>query len=154
RLVRTERRGHAAELAERAVDERWGAVIAVGGDGVVHEVANGLMRRAGEGASLPLGIIPVGSGNDFVKMLGVPPHRPADAVRRLVGAQPRQVDVGCVRRHDSGGGPPGTWYFTNGVGVGFDAQVATHARGIRRLRGAAIYGWALLKTLSQLRAPR
>jgi diacylglycerol kinase (ATP) len=154
RIVETERRGHASELAGQALEEGWPAVVAVGGDGVVHEVANGLMRRAGEGVSAPLGIIAVGSGNDFIKMLGLPAHRPAEAVRHLVSAEPRLVDVGRVSRQLVGGGPEGVWYFTNGVGVGFDAQVATHARGVRRLRGFAIYGWALLKTLRQLRAPR
>lgn len=154
RLVETEGRGHARELAERGVAEGWGAVVAVGGDGVVHEVANGLMRSAGEDATVPLGIIPIGTGNDFIKMLELPPHQPGEAVRRLLHATPRQVDIGRVSHHRTGGGPEGVWYFTNGVGVGFDAQVATHARGIQRLRGVAIYAWALMKTLSDLRSPR
>lgn len=153
-LVPTEGRGHATELAERAVAQGWPAVVAVGGDGAVHEVANGLMRAAGAGPTTPLGIIPVGSGNDFIKMLELPAHRPAEAVRRLVSARPRFVDIGRVTHHESGGGPPGVWYFTNGIGVGFDAQVAVHARGIQRLRGVSIYAWALVKTLRQLRAPR
>jgi YegS/Rv2252/BmrU family lipid kinase len=152
-IVSTERRGHAAELAERAVREGWSAVVAVGGDGVVHEAANGLVRIAGDAPSLPLGVIPVGSGNDFAKMLDVPVHRPADAVRRIIAAEPRRVDIGRVSRHRMGAGPEGEWYFTNGVGVGFDAQVATHARGIQRLRGVAIYAWALVKALRELKSP-
>lgn len=152
-IVETERRGHATELAERAVREGWSRLIAIGGDGVVHEVANGLLRASNGAPTLPFGIVPLGSGNDFIKMIGMPPRRPADAVRRILGAEPRQVDVGRVTRHDTGGGPEGIWYFTNGVGVGFDAQVATHARGIQRLRGVAIYAWALMKTLTDLRAP-
>ncbi|MEX2581827.1 MAG: diacylglycerol kinase family protein [Gemmatimonadota bacterium] len=152
-LVATTARGHATELAKRAAEEDWGAVVAVGGDGVVHEVANGLMQAVDEGISVPLGIVPLGSGNDFIKMLGIAAHRPAEAVARIVAAQPRQVDVGRVLRHETGGGPPGVWYFTNGVGVGFDAQVATHARGIQKLRGVAIYVWAVMKTLGDLRSP-
>ena len=81
--------GHAEELAQTAVDEGWAAVVAVGGDGVVHEVANGLMRRAGDGPTIPLGIIAVGSGNDFIKMLGLSAHKPAEAVRQIVEAEPR-----------------------------------------------------------------
>lgn len=154
RLVATERRGHAVELAGDAARAGWPAVVAVGGDGIVHEVANGLMREAGDGPTVPLGVIPVGSGNDFVKMLGMPAHKPADAVRRIVAAEPRGVDIGRVTRHVSGDGPDGVWYFTNGVGVGFDAQVARHAREIKRLRGFAIYAWAVVQTLSQLRSPR
>jgi diacylglycerol kinase (ATP) len=153
-IVPTERRGHGAELAERAVGEGWSAVVAVGGDGIVHEVVNGLMRVAGEGETVPLGVIPVGSGNDFIKMLRLPAHDPAAAVRQLVAARVRKVDIGRVTRHHTGGGPEGVWYFTNGIGVGFDAQVATHARAIRKLRGVAIYAWALVKTLRDLRSPR
>lgn len=141
-------------MAETAVAEGWPAVVAVGGDGVIHEVANGLMRRAGDGLSIPLGIVPVGSGNDFIKMLALPTHQPAAAVRHLLQATPRPVDIGRVTHHQSGGGPSGVWYFTNGVGVGFDAQVATHARGIKRLRGVAIYAWAVVKTLRDLRSPK
>jgi diacylglycerol kinase (ATP) len=153
-LVRTERRGHAVELAARAAEDGWPAVVAVGGDGAVHEVANGLMQVAGEGQSVPMGVIPVGSGNDFIKLLKLPSHRPEAAVRQVVAAQPRSVDIGRVIRHRAGGGPAGVWYFTNGVGVGFDAQVAQHARAIQRLRGVAIYAWAVIKTLTDLRSPR
>jgi YegS/Rv2252/BmrU family lipid kinase len=153
KLVPTARRGHATELASQAVDEGWATVVAVGGDGIVHEVVNGLMRRAGDGPTVPLGIIPMGSGNDFIKMLDLPVHKPAAAVGHLLNATPRAVDIGRVTRHRTGGGPDGVWYFTNGVGVGFDAQVATHARGIQRLRGFAIYAWAVVKTLRNLQSP-
>ena len=152
-MMPTEYRGHGEELALQAVEEGWGAVVAVGGDGIVHEVANGLMRGAGEGRTIPMAVIPVGSGNDFSKMLGIRAHRPADAVRHLLAASVRQVDIGRVVRQVAEGGPAGEWYFTNGVGVGFDAQVAQQASRIRKLRGAAIYGWAIVKTLSQLRSP-
>ncbi|MEX2570381.1 MAG: diacylglycerol kinase family protein [Gemmatimonadota bacterium] len=154
-LVATDGRGHAEELAYAAVRDGWPAVVAVGGDGIVHEVANGLMRgvSGADAPTVPLGIIAVGSGNDFVKMLGTPVHQPEAAVRRIVAADPRGIDIGRVTAHDSGGGPEGVWYFTNGVGVGFDAQVAAHARRVQHLRGAAIYGWAIVKTLKELRSP-
>jgi diacylglycerol kinase (ATP) len=153
-LVPTQRRGHGIELAARAAEDGWPAVVAVGGDGAVHEVANGLMQVAGEGQSIPMGVIPVGSGNDFIKLLKLPSHKPELAVRQVVGATPRAVDIGRVSRHLAGGAPEGVWYFTNGIGVGFDAQVARHARAIQRLRGVAIYTWALMKTLTDLRSPR
>lgn len=152
-IAETERRGHATELAQRAVAEGWGAVIAVGGDGVVHEVAEGLVVASAGEATLPLGIVPVGSGNDFVKGIGTPSHQPAEAIRQILASTPRQVDMGKVSGHTMGGGPSGVWYFTNGVGVGFDAQVAQHASRIERLRGFMIYAWAVVKTLSSLRTP-
>jgi diacylglycerol kinase (ATP) len=144
RLATTEAPRHAEALAERAAGDGWDAVVAVGGDGTVQQVAAGLVRAAGEAPSLPLGIIGVGSGNDFVKLFGLPAQQPEEAARRLLAARPRRVDIGRV----------GQRYFTNGVGVGFDAQVAIQASRIRRLRGLALYGWALLRVLRDLRAPR
>jgi diacylglycerol kinase (ATP) len=85
----------------------------------------------------------VGSGNDFSKLLNLPQQHPAAATRRMLEAEPRAVDIGRI----------GTRYFTNGVGIGFDAQVAIQASRIRRLRGMPLYGWALLKVLRSLRTP-
>ncbi len=62
--------GHGTELAARAVQAGAERVIAVGGDGTVHEVANGLLRSPG-GADVALGVVPIGSGNDFAKLVGV-----------------------------------------------------------------------------------
>lgn len=154
RLECTEYRGHATELAQEALTHGWSTVVAVGGDGIVHEVVNGLMHAAEGQPAIPLGIIPLGSGNDFIKSLGIPAHEPAEAVRQILAATPRAVDVGRVQRHRSAAGPEAIWYFTNGIGIGFDAQVALHASRVRKLRGFAIYAWALLKTLRELRAPR
>lgn len=152
-LVRTTRRGEAEELAERAARDGWGAVVAVGGDGAVHEVANGLMRASGDEPSVPLGVIPAGSGNDFTKMLGLQAGRPEEAVRRLLAASPRAADIGKVTAHEMEDGPTRPWYFTNGIGLGFDAQVAVHASKIRKLRGLAIYALAVVRTLRDLRNP-
>lgn len=142
-LVRTTAAGEATELAATAAGGGWRAVVAVGGDGTVQEVANGLLRGAGAGRETPMGVVAVGSGNDFVKLLGLPRDRPRESVRRLLAAAPRQVDVGRVADR----------YFTNGVGIGFDARVAIEARRVRRLRGLAIYAWALVKVLRRHSTP-
>ena len=143
-LVRTEAAGHATRLAAGAAPGDWKYVIAVGGDGTINEVANGLLGAAAPGrASVSLAVIPGGSGNDFIKPLGIPVD-PATAAAHLLRASPRQVDAGRVA---------GTW-FVNGVGVGFDAQVAMTARGIRMLRGTALYAWALLKVAATYTSPR
>jgi diacylglycerol kinase (ATP) len=142
--ARTEAPRHAETLAERAAQDGWDAVVAVGGDGTVQQAAAGLLRAAGGEPTLPLGIIGVGSGNDFIKMINGHRRRPADAVEHLLTAEPKRFDVGRI----------GNRYFTNGVGAGFDAQVAIQASRIRRLRGMALYGWALLRVLRNLRAPR
>jgi len=153
RLVQTTRRGEAAELAQEAALSGWAAVIAVGGDGAVHEVANGLMRASGDAATIPMGVVPGGTGNDFVKMLGLVARRPEEAVRRILSAEPRGVDIGKVESADMEGGPEGPWYFTNGIGLGFDAQVAVHASRVKRLRGMLVYGVALVRTMRDLRSP-
>jgi diacylglycerol kinase (ATP) len=139
----TEAPRHAEALAERAAGDGWDAIVAVGGDGTVQQAAAGLMQAANGGPTLPLGIIGVGSGNDFIKLLDLPQQQPEAATRRLLQSHPRSVDIGRV----------GERYFTNGVGIGFDAQVAIQASRIRYLRGLPLYGLALLKVLRALRTP-
>lgn len=141
-------------LAEGAAGEGWAGIVAVGGDGIVHEVANGLLRAAGERPTMPMGAIAAGSGNDFVKMIGLWRCSPQEAGRRIAAAEPRAVDVGEVTRWQCEAGPPAPWFFTNGIGLGFDAQVAVRARRIRRLRGLAIYVAAALRALRELGTPR
>jgi diacylglycerol kinase (ATP) len=146
-MARTTRRGHAVELAEAAARAGWGAVLAMGGDGTVHEAANGLMRASGDGFAVPLGIVPVGSGNDFALLAKVPKDAAAAARAALAGV-PRAVDVGRLRV-----GGDARW-FTNGVGIGLDAGVAVEANRNRRLRGMGIYLWALAKVLFRFQPPR
>lgn len=141
-IAQTTRRGHAAELAELAARDGWPAVVAVGGDGTVHEVVNGLMRAANGGPSVPLGVVGVGSGNDFALLAGVP-RDPAWAVRRMTTAEPRAVDVGRV----------GDEWFSNGVGIGLDARVAIQVDRRRRFRGLAMYLHALAGVLRVFRPP-
>jgi diacylglycerol kinase (ATP) len=115
----------------------------MGGDGTVHEVANGLLRASGGGVTnAALGIVAVGSGNDFALLAGVP-RDPAQAARRIAAGAERRVDAGRV----------GDRWFTNGVGVGLDARAAVEASRNRRLRGIGIYLWALAKVLRSFRPP-
>ncbi|PYO90238.1 MAG: hypothetical protein DMD66_03290, partial [Gemmatimonadetes bacterium] len=72
-VVRTEGPGHAQQLAAQAVQQGARHVVAVGGDGTVHEVANGLLCSDADAA---LGVVPIGSGNDFAKLVGVYGHDP------------------------------------------------------------------------------
>ncbi|HEV2332050.1 MAG TPA: diacylglycerol kinase family protein, partial [Gammaproteobacteria bacterium] len=116
-----------------ALKEKPPVVIAAGGDGTVHEAVNGWLKGGG---GAPLGVIPVGTGNDFAKMLA-PSNDWREACWRIARGETRFVDAG--RCND--------YYFANGLGVGFDAQVALEANGIRWLRGNAVYGLALAKIL-------
>ena len=147
-MAETRARGHAVELAEAAARGGWSAVLAMGGDGTVHETANGILRAADGGSSdTALAIVPVGSGNDFAELAGLPKD-PAQAARHALMAAPRAVDVGRLRV-----GGERRW-FTNGVGIGLDASVAVEANRNRRLKGIGIYLWALARVLFRFRPPR
>lgn len=138
-LVITTAPGHATELARSAVADGRERLVAVGGDGTVQDVVEGLV---GAGAQLSLGIVPQGSGNDLARSLGLPLGRePAWEV--ALGARTRRVDIGQA----VGGGR--TRRFVSAGGIGFDAQVAAamQKRG-RWQRGPIGY---LLTTLSELR---
>lgn len=141
-MEQTQSPHHATVLAEQAAHAGWPAVIVIGGDGTINEVVNGLMRASGGQSTLPIGVIPAGSGNDFVKLLGIPLNDVPTAVRTILHGRIRCVDVG---RADSR-------YFINGVGWGFDGMVAMEAEHSTRLRGFLLYGWALLKALRQYHA--
>lgn len=146
RTVMTERPGHATEAAREADSP---VIVGVGGDGTLNEIANGM---AGSGRSL--GIIPAGSGNDFIKSVGVP-RRPVDALQILFTGEPRAVDVGTVfcTADKEGGGNSSPRLFVNGVGIGFDAAVAARTREIPLLGGTALYLVAVLQTLGRYTAP-
>lgn len=139
--VETQRTGHAIELAEQAARDGFDVIAAAGGDGMAHEVANGILRAK---SSATLGVIPLGSGNDFAWMAGVALDDPERAARQIVEGAVRQVDAGLVRDER---GAEAQRFFTNGIGIGFDAVVAIESRKIRRLRGFPMYVVAVLQTM-------
>jgi len=141
-LVSTERPHHATELAHEAFEVGREAVIAVGGDGTVHEVLNGLLRASPSADGVALGILPIGTGNDFAHGAGLPLdwHQAVQVVAR---GQSHILDVGRVQADDQS-----PLYFGNGVGIGFDAIVNIESRKIKRLRGFLVYLVAVFKTLA------
>ncbi|MFT4414211.1 diacylglycerol/lipid kinase family protein [Fredinandcohnia humi] len=105
----TQKAKHATEIVKQLVSNKETKVIvAVGGDGTVHEVINGLV-----GSDIPLGIIPAGSGNDFCRGLGIP-LRFDKALDRILKHEVNIIDIGCVNAK----------YFATVVGIGFDGKVA------------------------------
>jgi diacylglycerol kinase family enzyme len=128
--------GQAEELARRAAAAGFATVAAAGGDGTVHEVANGLVRANALGVTLA--VIPAGSANDYAHSLGLGADwwaRPDPCVGR------RRVDVGVVRSEER------ARYFVNGLGLGFNGAVTREARRIRHLQGLLLYGCALVRAL-------
>lgn len=139
-LIPTERPGHAAELARHAVERGVPVVIAAGGDGTVHEVANGLLDSGDPTATLS--IWPVGSANDYAHALGLC-HWWRQPGRFALPRTVRTADVGRVT-----GGGRSRWYV-NCLGLGFNGAVTLESRRIRGLRGMWLYGAALLAALGR-----
>jgi len=111
-------------------------IIVAGGDGSVHEAVNGILRSASQTA---LGVIPLGTGNDFAKACSIPLHWD-DATRlladRICSDMPlRYIDAG--RMNDR--------YFANGAGIGFDAKINRIARDIRLPLGDLVYLFAVFQ---------
>jgi YegS/Rv2252/BmrU family lipid kinase len=142
-LVRTGSPWHAADLARQAVVDGCEVVVAMGGDGVVNEVLNGLVRARRDGlGACAMGVLCAGRGNDFAFGIGVPKSL-GDACRVLATDHRRKIDVGRVK----GGDGPDERYFGNGVGVGFDAVVGFQAVKMKLLSGFPSYIVAVLKTV-------
>ncbi|NNE36343.1 MAG: diacylglycerol kinase family lipid kinase [Rhodothermales bacterium] len=142
----TASRGDGEHLAAAAAETNE-LVVAVGGDGTVNEVARGLI---GASSAAHLAVVPLGSGNDFAKVLGMP-RGPRAAVRSILESNPYRVDLGRVvaerdnDRHEA--------FFINAVGVGFDALVASKAQSSTKARGVSGYLYLALRTLLQWRYP-
>jgi len=124
----TEYAGHAAELAYQYSRMGFDAVVAVGGDGTVNEVARGL-----KGSSTALGILPMGSGNGFARHLNIP-IKPQKAIEMLNHSEPISVDYGMANGK----------LFVSTCGTGFDAVIADHFAGSNK-RGFSTYLQNILK---------
>jgi diacylglycerol kinase family enzyme len=136
--------GDGEELARQAIAAGFTTVGAAGGDGTVHEVANGLLSA--NRSDVVLAVYPIGSANDYAYSLGLPNDwwdRSADSFFR------RFVDVGMVAA------PGGRRrYFVNGMGLGFNCAVTLEARRLHWLQGVPLYALALLQALrSRYAAP-
>ncbi|HZO90356.1 MAG TPA: diacylglycerol kinase family protein [Chthonomonadaceae bacterium] len=135
-LIPTQAPGHASALAAEAAAQGAEVIAAAGGDGTLGEVVNGL---AGTGARL--GVLPMGTGNDFARSLGLGTDL-REAVHALFFGSARSVDLGRTQ---------GRW-FINVAGCGFDAAVAERVnRGFRSLRGTPAYIAAVLQSLLTFR---
>jgi YegS/Rv2252/BmrU family lipid kinase len=134
--------GDGSTLARRAVTLGQGAVVAVGGDGTFNEVLNGLMGTETGPERPALGVIPIGTGNDFAFGAGLSLDLES-ACRVVADGRTRLVDVGLF---EAGNEPPR--FFGNGIGVGFDAMANLESRKIKRLNGSLLYLVAVLRTLA------
>jgi diacylglycerol kinase (ATP) len=143
-------RWHAAQLARSAVEGGCSAVIAIGGDGTLFEVINGVMFP-GEGAGdTAIGLIMAGRGSDFGKSLGIPSDAQV-ACAQLLEGRTRRIDLGQVT-FEGAGERRITRFFANAAGLGFDAEVTLKANAGPRILGGTIpYLNALARTLGTYR---
>ncbi len=129
--VPTLRVGHATELA-KSYAGKVPTIVACGGDGTVGDVARGIY-----GTDTNLGVLPVGTGNDFARNLGIPLDV-KEACLAIMGGTIRYVDVGEINGS----------IFINNAGIGFDSHVMkTMNSGIRFLRGQPAFMLAILKSI-------
>ena len=146
----TESSGDATRLAAEAVG-RYEVVVAVGGDGTTNEVVNGLVGREGTVPSgVALGVIPAGTGSDFLRSFGVP-RSLEGAAAVIARGQRRDVDVGRAL-FLSFDGAQATRCFINEAEVGLGAEACQAVnRSSKRLGAAATFRWAILAAMLRYR---
>jgi diacylglycerol kinase (ATP) len=132
--------GHAIELTRQAGEQGYDMVIAIGGDGTVHEVVNGLMQIPEEKRPI-LGIVPAGSGNDFAHSIKASTI-PSTALTCALDGEPSTVDLGVMT--DEHGHKE---YFDNTLGIGFGAIVTIRSHQLPILRGFLMYLTAVIQTI-------
>ncbi|MBX6385276.1 MAG: YegS/Rv2252/BmrU family lipid kinase [Microbispora sp.] len=128
----------ALSRARAAVAAGPAALVAFGGDGLVH-----LAVQALAGTAVPLGIVPAGTGNDIAAALGIPRKDPLAAADIVTSGACRSIDAA---RLGTGGGPPGEW-FAGVLACGFDSRVNERANRMTRPPGMAKYLVALVREL-------
>lgn len=137
-LHETRATGHAVDLAAQLATAGVDTIVAAGGDGTIHDVANGILES---GTGVAMGVIPLGTGNDFAKMVPGAENR-ASAYDTLARPCIRHFDVG----HATWAG--GAEYFTNGMGTGIDVEVVRQLHRLPALPGPVKYLLGLLRALT------
>jgi diacylglycerol kinase (ATP) len=123
---------HLRELARHAVADRPDLIVSAGGDGTHHQVINGTLQ-----SGIPVGVLPLGTGNDFANGLGMPADLDSAAATLLAG-HVREIDLARV----------GALVYAGIAGVGFDATVTRYANEHARwLGGRLAYLWSVLRCL-------
>jgi diacylglycerol kinase (ATP) len=135
-VVCSERIGHAGQLARYAAANGSKYIIGVGGDGTINEIASALLHYK----DVTLGLVPAGTGNDFIQILGFPNRFDEEHWELLFKKETTRIDVGQCNG----------FLFMNGMGLGFDAQVAAEnyvKPGEVKKGGKYKYIYHILKTL-------
>ena len=143
--VFTEHKFHATELTVKAVNDGFTKIIVIGGDGTLHEVVNGLfIQKAKRPDEVLLAVIPVGTGNDWIKMFGIP-VRYSEAVQAIKEERSFLQDVGEVEYEEAQYRQKR--YMANIAGSGFDAFVVKtfNHRKAKGRKGRRLYMWSVIR---------
>lgn len=129
----TEKPGHASDIARTAAGEGYDIVFAVGGDGTVNEVVNGLVNT-----DAALAVLPCGSGNDFARSVEIKGDT-GEIIRKVIGGTRKKIDVGRIDGR----------YFINIASAGFDAEVVLATQKAKKflLSGSPAYITGLISTI-------
>lgn len=140
-IAYTLKEGHAEKLAEAGIANGFKRIVAVGGDGTVNEVLNGIMKSGSNG--IKMGIIPVGRGNDIAWMAKIP-RGLYKAIDLIIDEDAMPCDVGrCLNRENGE-----EKYFLNGTGFGFEPMVNFKAMTYKRINGFLSYVVAFFYCIS------
>ncbi|MCB8998838.1 MAG: diacylglycerol kinase family lipid kinase [Bacteroidales bacterium] len=135
-IVFTERTGHATEIADQFISKGYYNIVGVGGDGTINEIARAVVGKK----NVALGIIPAGTGNDTIQIMGFPNRFEEADWGIFFRAHKIKMDIGSCNGN----------IFLNGMGLGFDAQVAAEnydESGKPKKGGKNKYIWHIIKTL-------
>ena len=136
--------GHTIELARSAASDGYRYIVAVGGDGTVNEIANGILNSTGP-TEISLGVVSTGTGSDFARSVGIPRDY-INACPFLTSSRRRLIDVGVVEFKSNG--KTVQRFFVNAAGAGFDAVVVEATERLPKHFGGTIpYLAGLLRSL-------
>jgi len=137
-ILTTQSPGDEARLAAEALAHGATTIVVIGGDGTFSKVAQEILDSA---SSCALAVVPVGTGNDIAKTLGVYRHTAADVLQLASSGKPSRMDVGLADGR----------YFVNTCGFGFDSSVLEATQNVRFLKGDALYIYSALAQLYSYR---
>lgn len=144
--VFTEHKHHATELTVSAIGEGYRHIIVVGGDGTLYEVVNGIyIQKCVPPEEITIAVIAVGTGNDWIRMFGIP-RRYSEAIRAIKEGYTFLQDVAAVEYEESHYRQ--VRYMANVAGLGFDAAVIRRLQRnkLKRRLGAWAYIWTMIRT--------
>lgn len=138
-LYLTSKKGDALDYLRNVELEKYSGVIAAGGDGTLFEVLNGLLKNSGD--SIPIGILPVGTGNSTAKELDLETNNVSKALELIISGKTREVDVGKFEMEGE------QYYFINIVGLGFVTDVIETADKFKMFGETAYTIGVLIRTI-------